>query len=289
MSTRALLCGGRGVNGTSESTPELERCGCGAIVHVYATAGGSKAYLEAGRWPRRDLPRAGTWLVVDGVAHRVLGDADSEQQATVEHARACPLKVTRRPSGLVVGELWMTHRQQETKVHPKALAWAAQRRAGVSTLRIADKEGVSHQLVSRATRLFGRYPRPGAPSEATVQKWVQARRRGVAASRIAASDGVNVTRVVDATAPWGPFRWSKSPPGWTGVSGLADRVGVSLPTLLRWAEAGDTPPPDRVERGRRLWRDETVESWVAASNLEACPTCGALAKDVRKHAVAVHR
>ena len=139
--------------------------------------------------------------------------------------------------------------------------WVEARRRGRAPTAIAREEGVSHQLVSKATRDHGPYPAP-----ATVQAWADARRAGQPVEAIAAAYDVRASVIRRHTAPLGPFRGQGPhlPDGVLGVTAIAERAGVSGPTVLRWQSSGRLPEPDfvtprapalAVDDGRALARD----------------------------------
>lgn len=169
--------------------------------------------------------------------------------------------------------------------------WVARRRAGESTRVIAHEFGVSWSWVSKVTVSAGPFPRPGTPTEADVKRWVQARRSGVSIAAIVRDEGVSRQRVATATEEFGPFRQRPGSRSEVGVTELAEILGLSLPTVLRWVEAGRVPPPLHPgTRGRRRrWARGAILQWVAGLDLAVCPQCGARPRDLAKHVSAVHR
>lgn len=178
-----------------------------------------------------------------------------------------------------------------SQVPDLAAEWAARRRAGESTRVIAQEFGVSPSWVSRLTVAAGPYPRPGTPTAADVKRWVQARRSGVSIAAIVRDEGVSRQRVVVATEAFGPFRQRPGSRSEVGVTELAEILGLSLPTVLRWVEAGRVPPslcPGTRGRRRRWARDMILE-WISGLDLPVCPQCGARPRDLARHIGAVHR
>lgn len=166
--------------------------------------------------------------------------------------------------------------------------WAALRRRGVSTSTIARANGVSHQWVSRVTAQWGPFPRAGAIAPELVERWVDQRRQGRSAERIAREYGLRPERVLRETAGHGPFRVRHSEPGWLGVSEIAEVLKISLPTLLRWCDAGFLPSGIVGDNGRRQWRAESIDQWLESAGLDVCPECGARSRDGLRHTAAVH-
>ena len=74
------------------------------------------------------------------------------------------------------------------------------RRQGRSATDMARADGVSHQLVSRATRAFGPFP-----ATEVVKAWVDARGAGRTLAAIADAAGVKASVVRRETANYGPF------------------------------------------------------------------------------------
>ena len=98
--------------------------------------------------------------------------------------------------------------------HP-ALEWLVRRRDGESLTLIAERDGVSPQVVKRATAPFGPFPRatrypgkallPNEVVDARTQRWVQARRNGTSVKEIARRDGVSHQLVSRCTVASGPY------------------------------------------------------------------------------------
>ncbi len=165
--------------------------------------------------------------------------------------------------------------------------WVAARRRGVQVQSLADQYGVSHQWVTKCTAGRGPFPAPEV-----VDEWVRARRTGEPPDRIADRCGAPVTTVRRATRPHGPFprRGPRLPDGVVGMNELARRVGISHPVLLTWRRAGRLPDPDfRLENGRTLWLEATVTRWLAGTDLQTCPECGARCVGTRQHRALAHR
>lgn len=268
----------------------LERCSCGAIVRVLASADGETLRLEAHEWPWPDLPDDARYLVVDGEAVALPGAGSAEQLATLEHARACPRVVRRRPPQGLVRALWEYHHDKtrpKTPLDPHAGEWAALRRNGTSTQDIAERAGVTHQWVSRVTKPLGPFPRPGAPTPETVKRWVSDRRAGLSALAIAERDQVPVHRVRDATRPFGPFTRRVHKPGEVGITEIADLLGVGHPTIYRWHRLGRMPAPIAGRRGFVSWPLDQVQEW-AEQNLTVCAMCEAKPMDLLRHMAMKH-
>ena len=170
-------------------------------------------------------------------------------------------------------------------VNARTARWVKLRQEGVRTTDIASREGVSHRIVSRATKAHGPYPTPH-PSAEVVSSWVADRRAGIASDVIAKAAGATPLAVRRAVKPHGPFPGSGSriPAGFLGTSGAARLLGVSHPTILRWQKAGFLPDPDVVTgSGRRLWREDSLASWLSTASLQKCPRCGARLRRPRAH------
>lgn len=270
--------------------PRLERCRCGAIVEILPTGDGDEIRLEAGRWPWPDLPDDARYVVVEGIASPAIGPGSQEQLARLPHDRACPRLARRRPSGDLIGAVW-AHHHDHAKPRPydqRASAWAAQRREGVSTDRIATDAGVTHQWVSRVTKPFGPFPRPGTPSAMTVDRWITDRRAGISATAIALRDQAPVHRVRDSTRHAGPFTRRVHGPGELGITEIAQLLGVGHPTVYRWQRLGRLPGPIKGRLGLQAWDQDQVERW-AAEHLTECAQCGARPMDLLRHTAMKHR
>lgn len=270
--------------------PRLERCKCGAIVEVLPTPDGDEVRLEAGRWPWPDLPDDARFVIVEGIAQAAAGLGSQEQLVRLLHDRACPRVVRRRPADNLIGAVW-AHHIDYAKPRPydqRAAAWAAQRREGVSTDRIAVDAGVTHQWVSRVTNPLGPFPRPGTPSAETVDRWITARREGMSASAIALHDRVPVHRVRDSTRHAGPFTRRVHGAGELGITEIAQLLGVGHPTVYRWQRLGRLPEPIKGRPGLQAWDRDQVQRW-AAEHLTECAQCGARPMDLLRHTAMKHR
>lgn len=82
----------------------------------------------------------------------------------------------------------------------RAARWVEARRRGLAPTAIARGEGVSHQLVSRATAGYGPYP-----AREVVEAWADARRVGESVEAIAVAYDVRASVIRRHTAPFGPF------------------------------------------------------------------------------------
>lgn len=145
----------------------------------------------------------------------------------------------------------------------RAARWVEARRRGHTTTGLARAEGVSHQIVSRATRDHGPYP-----AAEVVDAWADARRAGRTLAVIADEYGVAPSVVRRETAKLGPFPMpgARLPEGVLGVSAVAARAGVSSATAIRWRDTGRLPDPDFVTaRGRQLWLPTTIDAWLGES------------------------
>lgn len=169
--------------------------------------------------------------------------------------------------------------------------WIALRRNGVSVREIAERDGVSHQMVSTWTRDAGPFPKPGTPSAEQVHEWVAARRAGQSIRQVARGAGVPAHRVSAATKPYGPFprRSQRIPDGLYCRNNIAALTGVAEPTVATWYAQGFLPPPDFVtSHGRPIWLLATIDRWLPTSGLIPCPTCGVLSRRPESHSAA-HR
>lgn len=165
--------------------------------------------------------------------------------------------------------------------------WVQARRRGQRVTDIAAREGVSHQLVSRCTKVAGPYPSPEV-----VQQWVAARRAGRTLEAIAQEFGTVSVVVSRETRAFGPFRppGPRLPDGVVGSRGIAALAGVSDTAALRWVRTGRVPTPDFViGDGRELWLNSTITRWLAIADLTTCPTCGARCVQLASHRAAAHR
>lgn len=175
----------------------------------------------------------------------------------------------------------------QAEVAARTEDWVAARRRGVPAQDLADRDGVSHQWVTKCTSHRGPFP-----SQEVVAEWVQARRAGQSLAAIAGRYGAPVAAVRRETRPHGPFTATgpRLPDGVVGMKGLAQRAGISHPVLLQWRRAGRLPPPDfELDSGRVLWLETTAARWLAESDLSVCPDCGARCVSVGQHRAAAHR
>lgn len=268
----------------------LERCRCGAIVEILPTSEGDEVRLEAGRWPWPDLPDGARFVVVDSVAHAGVGAGRPDQLARLPHEHACPRVVRRRPADDLVGAVW-AHHLDHSKPRPydeRAAVWASRRHEGISTAQIAGDAGVTHQWVSRVTKPWGPFPRPGSPTTKSVEQWIVDRRRGLSALAIASRDQVPVHRVRDATRHAGPFTRRVHRPGELGITEIAQLLGVGHPTVYRWRRLGRLPEPIPGRSGLESWSREEVERWADATLVE-CDQCEARPMDLLRHTAMKHR
>lgn len=165
--------------------------------------------------------------------------------------------------------------------------WVDARRRGRLVTDIANDDGVSHQIVSRATTDHGPFPAPEV-----VEQWVAARRTGRTLAAIADQYEVRVERVRRVTKPYGPFPGpgGRLPEGVIGLNGIARKAGVSAPSVTRWQRTGRLPEPDfTTAKGRPLWLPNTVQSWLdTAPFLHECHVCGARCVSLGHHVAFVH-
>lgn len=89
-------------------------CACGATINVETTISGGLVHLETGQWPWNDLPNAGRWIVVDGIAHRAIGGYAGDIPARLAHDSACPLRVRTKPHAEIPARLWAWHLEQKS-------------------------------------------------------------------------------------------------------------------------------------------------------------------------------
>lgn len=170
-------------------------------------------------------------------------------------------------------------------VAARTARWVQARKDGIRVSDLAAREGVPHQLISRETKAHGPFPDPHPPAD-VVAGWVLDRRTGISSTVIARAAGVSVTSVREAVKPFGPFSGagSRIPPGFVGVSGAAQLIGIGHPSLLRWVESGFLPAADATtSAGRLLWRETTMREWMKTAPLNECPRCGARLKRPRAH------
>lgn len=143
----------------------------------------------------------------------------------------------------------------EQELTERSLRWVVRRRAGERVVDIARAEGVSHQLVSRATIEHGPFP-PHDIDHGTQTEWVRLRHDGWTLGATARHTGATRHQVAFSTKDHGPYpaRGPRLPPGLIGVSDVARRLGVPRTTALRQIDQGLIPEPDFVTHaGRRIW------------------------------------
>ncbi|WP_128365165.1 hypothetical protein [Phycicoccus flavus] len=141
--------------------------------------------------------------------------------------------------------------------------------------------------MSRMTADYGPFPAPEV-----IEEWAQARRAGRTMAQIAAADDIPVTVVSRATRSHGPFTpiGPRLPDGVVGLKGLAQMVGVTEPTVVRWVRQDRTPAPDFITAsGRRLWLPATLTRWLSDANLATCPDCRARCISLSHHRRIAHR
>lgn len=51
------------------------------------------------------------------------------------------------------------------------------------------------------------------------------------------------------------------------VKDVKSLLGISTSTVNRMVAKGSLPPPDAKVNGRRVWRQETIETWIS----RGCP------------------
>lgn len=155
---------------------------------------------------------------------------------------------------------------------------------------LSAREGVRHQIVSKATVEHGPFP-----SVEVIEAWAEARRAGQTLESVARTAGVRSGVVRVATRPYGPFRASqgaKTPQGLETVETIAKRAKVAPVTALQWRKAGRLPLPDFITaRGRYVWLPATIDRWFDSDEgpPHTCDKCGARCWSVSRHAGHVHR
>ena len=154
--------------------------------------------------------------------------------------------------------------------HP-ALEWLSLRRDGQSCAYIAHRAGVSEEAVSRATKVYGPFPRPSKQLDRTTQsddelserqrRWVEERRSGRSATVIAAQEGVAHQHVSQATRDHGPYPSQETVDEWVEARRagktsrqIADEHGVSPGLVTRTTRQFDPfrGPGHRLPEGAML-------------------------------------
>jgi len=159
--------------------------------------------------------RALEWLVRrrDGESVALIAVRDGVSPYTVKRATA-PFgsfpRATRSPGKALLSD---------EVVHARTQRWVQARRNGASVEKIARRDGVSHQLVSRCTIDSGPFP-----SENVVQQWAIARRNRQPVAAIAEKCDAPIALVRRHTQPWGP-----SP---TRVPGFRQALSGSTASLV---------------------------------------------------------
>lgn len=130
----------------------------------------------------------------------------------------------------------------------RALDWLTRRRAGESCALIGERAGVSADVVRRATRQYGPFPRASEQLgrsrlsvdvlSARERRWVKARRRGLLAADIARTEGVRHQSVSRATRDHGPFpapevvrSWADARRSGSTIGAIAQAAGVRVATV----------------------------------------------------------
>ena len=237
--------------------------------------------------------QAQTWIIADmptPALEWLQRRAEGESVASIASRAGVPVAAVRRatdPYGP-----WSRDPSGGEHAGRRQRRWIAMRRKGVSVREIAQRDGVSHQMVSRWTRDAGPFPKPGTPSVEQVQSWVTARRAGQSIQQIARSSGVPTHRVSAAIKPYGPFprRSQRIPAGIYCRNDIATLIGVAGPTIATWYSQGFLPPPDFIiSRSRPIWLPATIERWIPTSGLIPCPICGVLSRRPESHSAAHRR
>lgn len=184
-------------------------------------------------------------------------------------------------------QLLYRSRPTDADVNERTRRWVDARRRGRLVTDIAADDGVSHQIVSRATTDHGPFPAPEV-----VEEWVAARQLGRTLPAIADQYEVRVEVVRQRTKPHGPFHGpgGRLPEGVVGLNGIARMAGVSAPTLRRWQRTRRLPEPDfTTAKGRPIWLTGTAQSGLtAAPFLHECGVCGARCLSLGHHMAFVH-
>lgn len=158
--------------------------------------------------------------------------------------------------------------------------WVEDRRRGVRVKDIAERDRVTHQSVTRATRAWGPFP-----AQEYVDAWVEARSQGRTIRSIADEFAVVPGVVRRLTASRGPFPRPLTgiPEGLETLQTIAARAGVTHRALRHWEHL--LPPADWVtHRGRQVWMSTTIDRWFDGPTLGHCELCGA-----RPVSLAIHR
>ncbi|MBT9257482.1 hypothetical protein KMZ32_16315 [Phycicoccus sp. MAQZ13P-2] len=158
--------------------------------------------------------------------------------------------------------------------------WVEDRRRGVRVKDIAERDGVTHQSVTRATRAWGPFP-----AQECVDAWVEARSRGRTIRSIADEFAILPSVVQRLTSSRGPFPrpFTGIPEGLETLQSIAVRAGVTHRALRHWQHL--LPPADWVtHRGRQVWLSATIDRWFEGPTLDYCDLCGA-----RPVSLAIHR
>lgn len=174
------------------------------------------------------------------------------------------------------------HTGSSERLAERTQRWVEERQAGRTATEIARAHGVSRQLVGAATSEHGPFP-----SGDQIERWVEARRARRTIRAIADEHGVTQALIRRRTRAHGPFPAPSShlPEGVWGIGGIAARVKMTTPTVLKWRDRGFLPPPDfTTARGRNLWLPSTVERWLhETTELTECADCGAFTRSMGHH------
>ncbi|QKE85103.1 hypothetical protein [Arthrobacter sp. NEB 688] len=147
---------------------------------------------------------------------------------------------------------------------------------------IAERDQVSHQTVTRATRGWGPFP-----SRETVEAWVEGRQRRRSLGAIALEFDVLPATVQRFTTPHGPFpRPAQLPEGIETRESIARRAGVSDSAVRNWRHL---PEPDwTTATGRPVWLSTTIDRWLETDALARCDICGARPLSLKVHMGYLH-
>ena len=100
---------------------------CLAHVEEFPTAAGDPVVVDREAYPFMEVPGPARWVLVDNVAHRVIGEnSPQELMARVEHDRVRPA-LGRLPRAGLLRTLFLGHRENRIRVDKLALEIARDR------------------------------------------------------------------------------------------------------------------------------------------------------------------